>query len=239
MHTDVVVCIGGGRRWNLTATGPQGQGEGDEGEALHHKLGTTNRPQGSRTGGIAAQSHCARGAELGVGDVGMLASMAEHKVVALERAKPEPSVPHGATLGWLVRVDDDGIWVDTEDNASGPLLALSVVSLSREELEAAISDRTEAVLLSVAGTGQPVLLGLRQPLPTLEAELPSPSTNEDLAATVDGKRVHLEGKDEVVLRCGKASITMRRNGRIVIRGVQVESRATGRNRIKGGAVLIN
>ena len=173
----------------------------------------------------------------------MLGAMAKNKVVALERAKPEPSVPQGATLGWLVRVDEDGIWVDTEDNPSGPLLSLSVVALSRGELDAAISDRRDAVLLFVVGTGQPVLLGLRQPRPELEAELPSATRSatrsEDLAATVDGNRVHLEGKDEVVLRCGKASITMRRNGRIVIRGVQVESRATGRNRIKGGAVLIN
>lgn len=165
----------------------------------------------------------------------MLAVMVEHKVVALERAEPEPSVPKGATLGWIVRVDDEGIWVDTEDNPSGPLLSLCVVPSSRADLDAAIADRREAVLLFVVATGQPVLLGLRQPLPALEAELPT----EGLAAVVDGKRVHLEGQDEVVLRCGKASITMRRNGRIVIRGVQVESRATGRNRIKGGAVLIN
>ena len=165
----------------------------------------------------------------------MLWAMAEQKVVALERAKPDPSVPEGATLGWIVRVDDDGVWVDTEDNSTGPLLSLSVVALSREDLEAAISDRREAVLLFVVATGQPVLLGLRQPLPALEAKLPT----DDIAAAVDGKRVHLEGQDEVVLRCGKSSITMRRNGRIVIRGVQVESRATGRNRIKGGVVLIN
>ncbi len=161
--------------------------------------------------------------------------MAEHKVVALGRVEPDPSVPQGATLGWIVRVDEDGIWVDSEDSRSGPLLSLCVVSISRADLDAAIADRRAAVLLFVVATGQPVLLGLRQPLPALEAELPT----ESLTAAVDGKRVLLEGQDEIVLRCGKASLTMRRNGRIVIRGVQVESRATGRNRIKGGAVLIN
>ena len=165
----------------------------------------------------------------------MLRVMAEQKVVALERAEPTPSIPEGATLGWIVRVDEDGIWVDTPDNAGGPCLCLCVVPLSRADLDAAVADRREAVLLFVVATGQPVLLGLRQPLPELEAKLPA----DGLAASVDGRRVHLEGQDEVVLRCGKASITMRRNGRIVIRGVQVESRATGRNRIKGGAVLIN
>lgn len=60
-----------------------------------------------------------------------------------------------------------------------------------------------------------------------------------LNASADGKRIEIEGKDEVVLRCGEASITLRRNGRIVIRGAYVETRAKGTNRIKGGVVLIN
>lgn len=55
----------------------------------------------------------------------------------------------------------------------------------------------------------------------------------------DNKRVEIEGQDEVVLRCGKASITLRRNGRVVIRGAYIESRSEGTNRIKGGHVLIN
>jgi len=49
----------------------------------------------------------------------------------------------------------------------------------------------------------------------------------------------IEGKDEVVLRCGKASITLRRNGRVVIRGVELETRARGLQRIKGGKIEIN
>jgi hypothetical protein len=66
-----------------------------------------------------------------------------------------------------------------------------------------------------------------------------PSPEEGLDAMIDGKRVQIEGKDEIVLRCGKASITLRRNGRVVIRGTYVETRSSGTNRIKGGAVLIN
>ena len=36
-----------------------------------------------------------------------------------------------------------------------------------------------------------------------------------------------------------ASITLRRNGRLVVRGAYVETRAEGVNRIKGGSVKIN
>jgi len=49
----------------------------------------------------------------------------------------------------------------------------------------------------------------------------------------------VEAADELVLRCGQASIVLRRNGRVVIRGTYVETRAKGVNRIKGGSVLIN
>jgi hypothetical protein len=58
-------------------------------------------------------------------------------------------------------------------------------------------------------------------------------------ALVDGRRVILEGKDEIVLRCGKASITLRRNGRVVLRGTYLEARSKGVNRVKGGSVQLN
>jgi len=56
---------------------------------------------------------------------------------------------------------------------------------------------------------------------------------------VDGKRVVLEGQEEVVLKCGEASITLTRNGRVVIRGKYLLSRSSGVNRILGGSVQVN
>lgn len=67
-------------------------------------------------------------------------------------------------------------------------------------------------------------------------EAPAPPVE---VALVDGKRVVIEGADEIVLRCGEASITLRRNGKVVIRGTYLESHAAGTNRIKGGSVQIN
>jgi hypothetical protein len=62
---------------------------------------------------------------------------------------------------------------------------------------------------------------------------------DPLDMRVDGRRVEIEAADEIVLRCGQASIVLRRNGRIVIRGTYVETRSRGVNRIKGGSVEIN
>jgi hypothetical protein len=66
-----------------------------------------------------------------------------------------------------------------------------------------------------------------------------PAPELPLVVRADGKRVAIEAFDELELRCGKASITLRRNGRIVIYGTQVETRSRGVNRIKGGSVKIN
>lgn len=62
---------------------------------------------------------------------------------------------------------------------------------------------------------------------------------DPLDMRVDGRRVEIEAADEIVLRCGQASIVLRRNGRVVIRGTYVETRSRGVNRIKGGSVEIN
>jgi hypothetical protein len=85
------------------------------------------------------------------------------------------------------------------------------------------------------------------PDPTPEFEPPNPERGEleldtgstELDARVDGRRVEIEAADEIVLRCGQASIVLRRNGRVVIRGTYVETRSRGVNRIKGGSVEIN
>ena len=62
---------------------------------------------------------------------------------------------------------------------------------------------------------------------------------EVAAQDVDGRRVKVTAQDEIVLQCGSASVTLRRNGRVVIRGAYVETHAEGTNRIKGGQVQIN
>ncbi|WP_185235821.1 DUF6484 domain-containing protein [Teredinibacter franksiae] len=53
------------------------------------------------------------------------------------------------------------------------------------------------------------------------------------------KKLFLEGKDEVVLKCGEASITLTRQGKVILRGKYILSRSSGVNRILGGSVQVN
>jgi hypothetical protein len=57
--------------------------------------------------------------------------------------------------------------------------------------------------------------------------------------SVDGKRIVIEGQHEIVLKCGDASITLTKAGKILIRGKYLSNRSSGVNRIMGGSVQVN
>jgi hypothetical protein len=66
-------------------------------------------------------------------------------------------------------------------------------------------------------------------------------TTREITGKVDGLplQVDLSAEEEVVLRCGKASITLARSGDVVIRGAYISSRASGANRVVGDTVHLN
>jgi uncharacterized protein DUF6484 len=140
----------------------------------------------------------------------------------------------GARTGWIVDTGPNGEpRVDYQGNRAGPLAARTIVEIPASPP----GERRPALLIFDSNDPrQPVVVGLlrRSASADIEARLPGRPV-----AQVDGRRVVLEGTDEVVLRCGKASITLRRNGRVVIRGAQIESRAAGANKVRGGSVQIN
>lgn len=69
----------------------------------------------------------------------------------------------------------------------------------------------------------------RHNTPASASEAP-PSVPEELA---------LEAKHKITLRCGKSSITLYPNGKIVLRGEYILSDAEGINRIAGGQIELN
>ncbi len=150
---------------------------------------------------------------------------------------------HGTRVGWIAGSDDEGLLVDFEGNPGAPVPCRSTVAMSAEELAQAVAEQRGAVLLFDRGDpGLPLLMGLLQPdrgTPNIDLIMQSDSGEQPLEARVDGKKVLLEGSEEIVLRCGEASITMRRDGKIVIRGTHLLSRSKWTNRIKGGSVQIN
>lgn len=57
--------------------------------------------------------------------------------------------------------------------------------------------------------------------------------------SIDGERLIVSARRELVLQCGKSSITLQRDGTVRITGERIVSRATGANRVQGGSVELN
>lgn len=146
----------------------------------------------------------------------------------LQLVPPAPALP-AALLGTIVAVARDrGCTVDWPGNPAGPRPARLLVALDRAALRRAAAARTPAALVFEAGDPErPLVVGLVQ------------SDAPRRRQRVTGKRVVVTGEEEVELRCGEASITLRKDGKLVIRGAYVETAARGTNRIKGGSVQIN
>lgn len=142
----------------------------------------------------------------------------------------------GVQLAAIVAVTDDGPQVQFQPD--GPsITARLAVPVTRERLDAAIAQCQQVVLLFEHGDRtRPIIVGFLETTPGPAQPAQSAPVVE---ADVDGKRVRVTAQDEIVLQCGSASITLRRNGRVIIRGTYVESRSDGTNRIKGGQVQIN
>lgn len=149
---------------------------------------------------------------------------------AAARVLPLPVKPGSAELRVGRVVGFEGASLRVEVPGYGLVWARVAVPLTMARVEAAIQVSAEVVLGFEAGDlGRPLVLGLVE----------QGFVREPAVARVDGQRVVIEGKEEVELRCGEATIILRANGKVVIRGAYVETRASGTNRIKGGSVQIN
>jgi hypothetical protein len=82
---------------------------------------------------------------------------------------------------------------------------------------------------------RPIVMGCVRP----SAGWPATDVSSPVEVDVDGQRLVVSAVEQLVLRCGKASITLTRAGKVLIDGTFVLSRSSGVNRIKGGSVQIN
>lgn len=145
-------------------------------------------------------------------------------------------------LGQIVHIDENGrAKIDYPGNSMGPLVARSIIDMPADRG----GQKSAIPVLIIFENGDPflpVIVGVvRDTLYHNEASKEvvfSPGKPKPDVA-VDGEKLIIDAKQEIVLRCGKSSITLKKDGKIVVRGTQITSRASAMNKIKGGAVSIN
>jgi len=137
----------------------------------------------------------------------------------------------GIVIGRLVGcggVEGKPFEVDYPENPEGrPLKAVSTVALEDKNVGCEI-----ALAFESGDPLRPIVLGRIHHSPAAVTPLP-------VEGEVDGETLTFTADKQIVLRCGKASITLTRTGKILIRGAYLLNRSSGVNRIKGGSVQLN
>jgi hypothetical protein len=139
------------------------------------------------------------------------------QLLEIERVE---AIPPSASVGRVVVIEANGeVLVDFRGNELGPIRA-------RVATDETLDGKDESVLLLFENGDRrlPIVVGVLR----VGARRVAPK-----------RRLVLEGGEEITIACGKSSITLRRDGRIVIKGTELVSRAAGTNKIRGATVQIN
>jgi hypothetical protein len=143
-----------------------------------------------------------------------------------------------AIPGHLAGVDDEGRLLFVADGATQSLPVAIGVQLSDEELVRAARLERRAIVVAPSGTPERgVLVGLVRE--RVGAAARDAAANAGLQVKVDGDSVIVSANARMELRCGKARITMHKDGRVEVSGTHLLSRSRGPVRIKGASIALN
>ena len=140
---------------------------------------------------------------------------------------------HGVRIGTLVGFVDNGctpLVIYSGQPGSAALPARATL-----DLHGAHIGREVVLMFEDSEPRRPIVMGcLRH-----KEACPLTERPDQVEVDADGERLVVSAKDELVLRCGKASITLTKAGKVLIQGAYVSSRSSGVIRIKGGSVQLN
>ena len=166
----------------------------------------------------------------------------EPTLIRNDADSPRPSPPLEASSASVTVGQINGFapsvgpLVDFPGNHSGMLLlARAVVPVTDRSIGQEV-----ALTFEDGDLTRPLILGVIQRFDDADPNASSlPTRSGSVNVTADGNRLLLTACEEIVLRCGSASITLTAAGKVLIRGDYLLSRSSGANRIKGGSVQIN
>jgi hypothetical protein len=152
--------------------------------------------------------------------------------------------PHAGPVGTTpARIDGvvTGTLIGFRDEGQTPLVLYPGQPGSAANAAATIIDlhgahvgRQVALMFESGDPRRPMIMGLLRNPPHAW-----PLAGQPVEVDSDGDRLVVSAREQLVLRCGKASITLTKAGKVLIQGAYVSNRSSGVIRIKGGSVQIN
>jgi hypothetical protein len=142
--------------------------------------------------------------------------------------------PPGAAFAVVARLrgfdaQDQPLLAELQACAGEVVAARTTVPLRRSMLGQPV-----VVVFEGGNPRQPIIVGVLD-----GGGVEEPLGEPGVTVHADGERHMIEAQREIVLRCGHASITLTRAGKVVIRGSYILSRSTGCNKLKGASIDIN
>ncbi|MGC4061917.1 MAG: DUF6484 domain-containing protein [Aquabacterium sp.] len=152
---------------------------------------------------------------------------------ATQPAAPLQGPIHGVIVGTLLALADNGLTALVSfpgQPGAAALRARSVVDLHGPHMGQGV-----VLMFEQGDVHKPIVMGVLRG----QAGWPLPQQPATVDVDADGRRMVVSASEQLVLRCGKASITLTKAGKVLIDGTYVLNRSSGVNRIKGGSVQLN
>lgn len=180
-------------------------------------------------------AHATAAAQVGAaGDDSALSPLLQGPALTLFDLPPPLQGPvHGVIIGTLLAMTDNGqtpLVRFPGQPGTAAMPARTVVDLHGPHMGQGV------VLMFEGGDVQrPIVMGVVRGATGWPLE--GKPTTVDVDA--DGQRMVVSASEQLVLRCGKASITLTKAGKVLIDGTYLLSKSSGVNRVKGGSVQLN
>ncbi len=143
---------------------------------------------------------------------------------------PSDSPCTGMVIGELLAIVEGAPLVAQPGATAHAVKALSLVDLHGAHIGMRV-----ALMFDGGDRDRPIVIGVVRG----QAAWPLETRPAQVEVDADGERLLVTAKEQLVLRCGKASITLTKAGKVLIEGSYLLSRSSGVNRIKGGSVQLN
>jgi hypothetical protein len=152
----------------------------------------------------------------------------QHQPIIVSPSESHEDAPRisGVVVGLFLGFDEAGEpLVDYPGNpAPAAIRARRIASITVQD-----RGRDAALLFEGGDPAKPILVGLIQ----------NCGKQRQVGMEMDGQTLEFRAEKQIVLRCGDASITLTRAGKVLIRGKYVLSSSSGVNMMKGGVIHLN